>query len=81
MTTNVSETIVPIKKLNNFMQHCGLLPSTPFPQRLNNRTIMTSPENTLSNMYTAFVYSKKNSKVYTNTVFLRTGKQKTTIKN
>jgi len=78
---NVSETIVPIKKLNNFMQHCGLLPSTPFPQRLNNRTIMTSPENTLSNMYTAFVYSKKNSKVYTNTVFLRTGKQKTTIKN
>ena len=57
---NVSETIVPIQKLNDFMKHCGLLPSTPFPQRLNNRTIMTDPENTLSNMYTAFVYSKKN---------------------
>ena len=57
---NVSETIVSIKKLNNFMQHCGLLPSNGFPQRLNNRKVMTGSENTLSSMYTAFVYSKKN---------------------
>lgn len=67
---NVNETIVPIKKLNDFMKHCGLLPSPPaqksfgltanYPQKLNNRAIMTGLENTLSNMYTAFVYSKKN---------------------
>ena len=55
--TNINESVVKINKLNDIMKRCGL--QIVLQKRLNNRKAMTRPENTLSNMYTAFVYIRR----------------------